>query len=74
MKNNKIISSFKYWAITRKWLWQRVVFDNGVVGRNYHRYDHILYSYCQGMGDNGEYGGINTVIKLQVESSMRNCA
>lgn len=61
----------KFWLITRKWMWKKVVFDNGIVGKNYHRYDHRLYPYTWGMGDNGEHGGAQTAIKNQLDA-MRN--
>ena len=43
------IPRVKHWLLTRKLLWKKVVFDNGIVGRNYHRYDHRILAYCQGM-------------------------
>ena len=52
----------------RKWLWKKVVFDNGVAGKKYHRYDHRLFPYRQDMGDNGEDGDINKAIGLMVEA------
>jgi hypothetical protein len=50
------------YLITRKWLWKKVVFDNGVAGKNYHRYDHRLFNYTEGMGDNGYLGDVTTAI------------
>lgn len=61
--------TIKHWLITRTWLWKKVVFDNGIVGRNYHRYDHRIFSYSQGMGDNGIYGDINKAIKCQLQDN-----
>lgn len=61
----------KHWLLTRKWLWKKVVFDNGIVGTNYHRYDHRILSYCQGMGDNGKHGDVNTAIKWTIEALNR---
>ena len=43
-----IIQRVRYWLLTRKWLWKKVVFDNGIVGRNYHIYDHRVLPYVQG--------------------------
>jgi len=63
MKNKR----FEHWLLSRKWLWKRVVFDNGVGGRRYHRYDHVILSYSQGMGDYGEYGDVCTAIKWSIE-------
>lgn len=65
----------KKWLLTRKWLWKKVIFDNGVAGNNYHRYDHILFHYCQGMGNNGILGDVNTAIKLTLEylNNTSNC-
>jgi hypothetical protein len=60
------ISSFIYWLIVQKWLWKKVVFDNGIVGRNYHRYDHMILPYSQGMGEDGEDGNVHTAIKWQL--------
>ena len=68
------IPRVKHWLLTRKWLWKKVVFDNGIVGKNYHRYDHRIYSYSQGMGNNGESGNVNTAIKWQIEALHRACA
>ena len=59
----------KNWLITRKWLWRKIVFNNGIVGTNYHRYDHIIFSYCQGMGDNGEFGNVETAIEIQLQQN-----
>ena len=65
----------KQWLLTRKWLWKKVIFDNGVVGKNYHRYDHLIYHYSQGMGNNGEYGDVNTAIKITLNylNHINNC-
>jgi hypothetical protein len=65
----------KQWLLTRKWLWKKVIFDNGVAGKNYHRYDHRIYHSCQGMGNNGEFGDVNTAIKITLEylSHTSNC-
>lgn len=68
------IPRVKHWLLTRKWLWKKVVFDNGIVGRNYHRYDHRILAYCQGMGDNGKHGDVNTAIKWTIEALNRACA
>jgi len=68
------IQLVKHWFLTRKWLWKKVVFDNGIVGRNYHRYDHRILPYCQGMGDNGKHGDVNTAIKWTIEALNRACA
>ncbi len=57
------MKKFKRWLLTRKWLWKKVVFDNGVVGKNYHRYDHLILPYSEAMGDDGKYGGIKEVIE-----------
>lgn len=59
-------NKIKYWLISQKWLWKLIIFDNGVVGNQYHRYDHRIFSYSQGMGNNGEYGDINKAIELQL--------
>lgn len=64
----------KHWLLSRTWLWKRVVFDNGVAGTNYHRYDHRIFNYCYGMGDNGKYGDVNTAIKWKLEALARACA
>lgn len=68
--NNKskslIIQRIRHWLLTRKWLWKKVVFDNGIVGKNYTRYDHRVLPYTQGMGENGRYGGLNEAIEKQV--------
>ncbi|MBK5202159.1 MAG: hypothetical protein JJE45_00355 [Prolixibacteraceae bacterium] len=61
----KKVSKFELWLLSRKWLWKRVVFDNGIVGNNYVRYDHRLLSYCEGMGMNGVWG--------TKEDAIRNC-
>lgn len=53
----------KEWLITRTWLWKKVVFDNGVCGKNFVRYDHRILSYCEGMGDNGADGSVSDAIK-----------
>lgn len=58
------VSKFKFWLLTRKWLWKKEVFDNGCVGANYHRYDHRILLYAEGMGDNGSDGNIDTVIQI----------
>jgi len=65
----------KKWLLTRKWLWKKVIFDNGVAGKKYHRYDHRIYNYCQGMGDNGELGDVNTAIKITLDhlNHTNNC-
>lgn len=68
------IGCVKHWLLTRKFLWEKVVFDNGIVGKNYHRYDHRIYDYCFGMGENGKYGDVNTAIKWQLEALARACA
>lgn len=72
-KRQSTIQLVKHWLLTRKWLWKKVVFDNGIVGRNYHRYDHRIFSYCQGMGNNGKYGDVNTAIKWTIEALNRAC-
>tara|TARA_R110000851_G_scaffold329247_2_gene500960 strand:- start:4658 stop:4849 length:192 start_codon:yes stop_codon:yes gene_type:complete len=61
----------KNWLITRKWLWIKVVLNNGVVGTNYHRYDHIIFPYVQGMGDDGAFGNVETAIKNQLEMNKK---
>jgi hypothetical protein len=65
----------KQWLLTRKWLWKKVIFDNGVAGKNYHRYDHRIFNYCQGMGNNGKLGDVNTAIKITLEylNHTSNC-
>ena len=68
------IPRVRRWLLTRRCLWRKVVFDNGVVGRNYHRYNHILYPYVQGMGDNGKDGGVDTAISRQLGNLIRACA
>ena len=65
------IPSVRRWLVTRTWLWRKVVFDNGIVGRNFHRYDHILLPYCMGMGDNGKDGDKKTAIKWQIDALCR---
>ena len=67
------IPRVKHWLLTRKWLWKKIVFDNGIVGKNYHRYDHRILSYCQSMGDNGKHGDVNTAIKRTIEALNRAC-
>ncbi len=57
-----ILSIVICWLISRKFLWRKIVFDNGIIGKNYNRYDHRILSYSIGMGNNGKYGDINTVI------------
>lgn len=70
-----IIQRVRHWLLTRKWLWKKVVFDNGIVGRNYTRYDHRILPYVQGMGENGKYGGLNEAIKQQISTlQKRACA
>lgn len=73
-KNQSVIQLFDKWLLSQKWLWKKVVFDNGNCGSNYHRYDHRILSYCQGMGDNSENGDVNTAIKWSIESFNRNLA
>ena len=65
----------KQWLLSRKWLWKKVIFDNGVVGENYHRYDHRIFNYCQGMGNNGKLGDVNTAIEITLEylNHTSNC-
>ena len=63
-----------HWLLTQKWLWKKIVFDNGIVGKNYHRYDHRILPYCQVMGDNGKHGDVNTAIKWTIEALNRTCA
>jgi hypothetical protein len=65
----------KQWLLSRKWLWKKVIFDNGVIGENYHRYDHRIFNYCQGMGNNGELGDVNTAIEITLEylNHTSNC-
>lgn len=60
------ISNIKRWLVTRRWLWKKVVFDNSLVGKNYHRYDHRIYSYSHGMGNFGKKGGKNEAIFIQL--------
>jgi hypothetical protein len=67
------IPSVIYWLVVQKWLWKKVVFDNGISGRNYHRYDHRILPHVQGMGDNGENGDVNTAIKWQLKQMFRAC-
>ena len=67
------LSVVRYWLITRKWLWKKVVFDNGVSGKNYHRYDHRIFPYAEGMGDNGEYGDVSTAIARKIDALKRAC-
>ena len=62
----KITYKIKYWLITRKFLWKKVVFDNGILGAFYTRYDHIVLPYSYGMGNNSKNGDINTVIDWQL--------
>ena len=62
------IPRVKHWLLTQKWLWKKIVFDNGILGKNYHRYDHRILPYCQGMGDNGKHGDVNTAIKRTIEA------
>ena len=62
-----------YWLTVQKWLWKKVVFDNGIVGKNYHRYDHRILPYVQGMGNNGKYGKIDTAIDRQLKQTNRAC-
>lgn len=70
-----IIQRVRHWLLTRKWLWKKVVFDNGIAGRNYTRYDHRIFPYVQGMGENGKYGGVNEAIKQQISNNnKRACA
>ena len=64
----------KHWLLTQKWLWKKVVFDNGIAGKNYHRYDHRLYPYSYGMGNNGKHGDVNTAIHWCIEGLIRACA
>jgi acetylglutamate synthase len=65
----------KQWLLSRKWLWKKVIFDNGVAGKNYYRYDHRIFNYCQGMGNNGELGDVNTAIEITLEylNHTSNC-
>jgi hypothetical protein len=67
------LSPVRYWLITRKWLWKKVVFDNGVVGKNYHRYDHRIFPYTEGMGDNGKDGDVSTAIERKIDTLKRAC-
>lgn len=58
------VSAIRIWLVKRPWLWKKVVFDNGVVGKNYHRYDHRIFEgYVHGMGDNGYLGNVHTAIE-----------
>lgn len=66
-----IIQRVRCWLLTRKWLWKKVLFDNGIVGRNYTRYDHRIFPYVQGMGENGKYGGVNEAIKQQISNNNK---
>ena len=68
------LSFVRHWLITRKWLWKKVVFDNGVLGKNYHRYDHRIFTYAEGMGDNGKYGDVSTAIIRKIDALKRACA
>ena len=61
-----VLYNVKYWLITRKFLWKKVVFDNGMAGTYYTRYDHRIYPYSHGMGNRGKNGDVNTVIDWQV--------
>ncbi len=61
----------RIWLIEQPWLWKKVVFNNGVVGSNYHRYDHRILPYSEGMGDRGIYGGISEAIKHCLDSLSR---
>lgn len=62
--NLSIGERIERWLITRKWLWKKVVFDNGVCGERYHRYDHRILSYAEGMGDDGKSGDVDKVIDI----------
>ena len=66
-----VLYSVKYWLITRKFLWKKVVFDNGIAGTYYTRYDHRIYPYSHGMGHRGKNGDVNTVIDWQVYELQR---
>lgn len=65
--------SVKYWLIKRKFLWKKVVFNNGIAGNYYTRYDHIILPYTQGMGHKGKKGDVNTAISWQLEMFKRDC-
>lgn len=68
-----VLYSVKYWLITRKFLWKKVVFDNGIAGTYYTRYDHRILPYAQGMGHRGKNGDVNTAISWQLEMFERAC-
>lgn len=67
-----VLYSLKYWLITRKFLWKKVVFDNGELGVFYTRYDHRFLPYSHGMGNNSKNGDVNTVIDWQVYKLQRD--
>ena len=54
----------KKFFLTKKLFWKKIVFDNGICGKNYHRYDNLFLPYSEGMGDNGKYGNVDDVVKI----------
>lgn len=57
------MTRIRKFLISCPFLWHKVVFDNGFCGENYVRYDHILLSYSEGMGNNGVLGNKQTAIE-----------
>ena len=57
---------FKIWLIKQPFLWKKIIFDNGISGKNYHRYDHRIFNYSIGTGNNGRNGDVLTAIIWQL--------
>lgn len=60
----KIIYNIKYWLITRKYLWRKVVIDNGMLGENYKIYKHIILPYSYSAV--GYFDNLNNIIDWQI--------
>ena len=69
------IPVIRYWLLTRKWLWRKVIYNTTIKGieyKNWHRYDHRLYRYSFNMGENSKYGDVNTAIDYCLYTVIRH--